>query len=119
MVQRVAAVYAAGTEPLLKTRSWASDVEKCNAPLSNDLNNRNDQVLHIQVKQNRSRVVLNCYVRIGKPCTQQIGGKVESGYRIEALSRAGIQFSQPNPYVTSPNPALGALKENVKKFRRG
>ncbi|HDL7535877.1 TPA: hypothetical protein PXN94_002567 [Yersinia enterocolitica] len=119
VVQRVASEYTGGAELLLKTRSWGSDVETCNAPLSNDLNNRNDQALHIQVKQNRSRAVLNRYVRIGKSCTQRIGGKVESGFRIEALSRTGIQFSQPNPYVTSPNPAIEVLKEKVKKFRRG
>ncbi|EKN3724664.1 TPA: hypothetical protein ACPZRY_004506 [Yersinia enterocolitica] len=119
VVQRVAVEYAGGTERLLKTRSWASDVEKCNAPLSNDLNNRNDQALHIQVKQNRSRAVLNRYVRIGKSCTQRIGGKVESGYCIEALSRTGILFSQQNSYMTPPNLAIEALKDKVKKLRSG
>ncbi|EKN5093119.1 hypothetical protein DYG63_06570 [Yersinia enterocolitica] len=117
VVQRVAAEYAGGTGRLLKTRSWASDVEKCNAPLSNDLNNRNDQALHIQVKQNRSRAVLNRCVRIGKSCTQRIGGKVVSGYRIEALSHTGIQFSQQNSYVTPANPAIEVLKDQLKRLK--
>ncbi|MBU9818357.1 hypothetical protein J1782_00420 [Rahnella sp. BCC 1045] len=117
VVQKVAAEYADGTELLLKTRSWASDVEKCNASLSNDLNNRNDQALQIQVKQNRSRAVLNRYVRIGKSCTQRIGGKVESGYRIEALSRTGISFSQPVSYMMPRNPAIEELKDPLKRLR--